>query len=263
MTRVQCLRGSLFVALMLLLLASASAEQGLPPTCVAKPTCNPDHKHCADPRLKCYLCGSFCTVQSWLCCLNGPLPDPRSVEGAGLVAWFDQVHNLCGEAFVGKVTTDEPGGDDSWSTHRLVMHVRECEENRLAIPLHVGDDRSRTWVLRRTGRGASLLKHDQPSRRDGGEDAFDALRRGWERPPRGVGALDFPGPTRRRRPLFVREGLDVSVDKRVGRWRSSPGKNASPYILRRPGRTLSRSIFDLSAPVDAPALRLGGASRSE
>ena len=32
------------------------------------------------------------------------------------------------------------------------MHVRDCSERELRIPFHVGDDRSRTWVVTRTAR---------------------------------------------------------------------------------------------------------------
>jgi hypothetical protein len=49
------------------------------------------------------------------------------------------------------------------------MHVRECSPDEIRIPFHVGDDRSRTWVLTRTPEGLRL-KHDH-RHADGSEDA--------------------------------------------------------------------------------------------
>ena len=178
------------------------------------------------------------------------LATPLAAETAGsaessLDDWFAQVHSLCGKAYEGKVTTDEPGGgDDAWSTQRLVMHVRSCGDEELAIPLHVGDDRSRTWVLTRTDEGV-LLKHDH-RHEDGSADAvtlYGGLGTANE-----VGSLDFPA-DEETKALFVREGLDVSVDN-VWTMEIVPGERFS-YILRRPGRHFQID-FDLTQPVDAP-----------
>lgn len=177
--------------------------------------------------------------------------DP-AVDESGLDDWFHQVHKLCGQTFEGQVTTDEPGGDDSWSTQRLVMHVRNCDENQLAIPLHVGENRSRTWVLTRTHEGV-LLKHDH-RHEDGSEDAV-TLYGGLGTANEG-GALDFPA-DEETKALFVREGLDVSVEN-VWTMEIVPGERFS-YILRRPGRHFQVD-FDLAEPVDTPPPPWGAGS---
>ncbi len=48
------------------------------------------------------------------------------------------------------------------------MHVRECSDGEIRIPFHVGDDRSRTWVITRSPDGLRL-KHDHRLT-DGSED---------------------------------------------------------------------------------------------
>ena len=48
------------------------------------------------------------------------------------------------------------------------MHVRQCGPTEIRIPFHVGEDRSRTWVLTRTEAGLRL-KHDH-RHADGSED---------------------------------------------------------------------------------------------
>ena len=48
------------------------------------------------------------------------------------------------------------------------MHVRHCKGDAIRIPFHVGEDRSRSWVLTRTSNGLRL-KHDH-RHQDGTED---------------------------------------------------------------------------------------------
>lgn len=48
------------------------------------------------------------------------------------------------------------------------MHVRDCTHDEIRIPFHVGEDRSRTWVLSRLTSGVRL-KHDH-RHEDGSED---------------------------------------------------------------------------------------------
>ena len=73
-------------------------------------------------------------------------------------AFMASLQSLCGKAFEGRVVTADPA-DASFSGKRLVMHVRECSPGELRIPFHVGEDRSRTWIVTRTASGLRL-KHD-------------------------------------------------------------------------------------------------------
>ncbi|HYH81074.1 MAG TPA: hypothetical protein VEX86_14830, partial [Longimicrobium sp.] len=74
----------------------------------------------------------------------------------------------CGRAFEGRVTTTDEA-DRAFAASRLVMHVRSCRDDEIRIPFHVGEDRSRTWVISRTASGLRL-KHDH-RHADGSEDA--------------------------------------------------------------------------------------------
>ena len=75
---------------------------------------------------------------------------------------------LCNKAFEGRAV-EAPAGNTTYLDKRLVMHVRRCEPNVIYIPFHVGENRSRTWVISRTERGLRL-KHDH-RHEDGTEDA--------------------------------------------------------------------------------------------
>lgn len=86
-------------------------------------------------------------------------------------SFWTSVRAHCGRAYEGRVAlASGSAGDTAMAGKRLVMHVRECSANEIRIPFHVGDDRSRTWVLTRTPAGIRL-KHDH-RHEDGTPDAI-------------------------------------------------------------------------------------------
>ncbi len=91
---------------------------------------------------------------------------PAALPPSQAQFWTD-LSAICGTAHEGRLV-EAPAGDTSFVGKRLVMHVRECTEDVIRIPFHVGGDRSRTWVLTRTDAGIRL-KHDH-RHADGTED---------------------------------------------------------------------------------------------
>lgn len=81
--------------------------------------------------------------------------------------FWSRIHDLCGMAFSGRMTHGN-ASDSAFASVPMVMHIRACDDNQIDIPFHVGDDRSRTWVLTRTDDGLRL-KHDH-RHEDGSED---------------------------------------------------------------------------------------------
>src|SRR5687768_11887891 len=73
------------------------------------------------------------------------------------LAFFERLRSLCGSAYQGRVVSTD-AADRNFAASRLVMHVRSCSADEIRIPFHVGDDRSRTWVVSRTD-GGLRLKH--------------------------------------------------------------------------------------------------------
>tara|TARA_B100001123_G_scaffold182517_2_gene208988 strand:+ start:6325 stop:6984 length:660 start_codon:yes stop_codon:yes gene_type:complete len=61
----------------------------------------------------------------------------------------------CGESYAGKATV-APEGDTQVAGKDLKMHIRECGEHEIRVPFHVGENRSRTWVLTRSESSISL-----------------------------------------------------------------------------------------------------------
>lgn len=83
-------------------------------------------------------------------------PDPAAERAA----FWAALQGLCHGAFEGTVVRDTPVTPDSpFQGVTLVMHVRECTPDEIRIPFHVGQDRSRTWVLTRLDDGFRLKHH--------------------------------------------------------------------------------------------------------
>lgn len=170
-------------------------------------------------------------------CASAPPPSPQN-------AFFAQVAGLCGQSFEGRVVSAE-AADAQFANQRLVMHVRECSSREIRIPFHVGDNRSRTWIISRTGDGLRL-KHDH--RHEGGEE--DVLTQyGGDTAAEGTAERqEFPADTYSR-DLFVANNIPQSVAN-VWAVEVQPGL-IFVYELRRPNRHF-RVEFDLTRPVTTP-----------
>jgi len=159
--------------------------------------------------------------------------------------FFAQLRPLCGGAYQGRVVTGD-AADRDFASSRLVMHVRQCGEREIRIPFHVGENRSRTWVITRTATGLRL-KHDH-RHEDGSEDALTQY--GGETADAGTATLQrFPADDYSRE-MFVRANIPASTAN-VWEVEIDPARGIFAYALTRPNRHF-RVEFDLSRPVPAP-----------
>lgn len=155
--------------------------------------------------------------------------------------FWASLQSLCGQAFAGTLVESVPP-DSSFDGEELVMHVRECEEDVVRVPFHVGDDRSRTWVISRTPNGLRL-KHDH-RHEDGTEDEVTQY------------GGDTAGPGSAERQEFSADAhtatLVPSAANNVWTLEIRPGE-MFVYALRREGAERRfRVEFDLSQPIPAP-----------
>lgn len=180
-------------------------------------------------------------------------------------AFWAALSGHCGKAYAGALVSDEQA-DAAMRGAEMAMHVRECGEREIKVPFHVRRadgswDRSRTWVLTRTGAGGSgglRLKHDH-RHEDGSPDVVtmyggDTAGSGTAR------AQDFPVDGESVA-LFRREGLTVSV---TNVWRvevDPPGADGArfAYQLTREGANarLFRVEFDLTREIAPPTAPWG------
>ncbi len=154
----------------------------------------------------------------------------------------------CGKAYSGRVVTTDPA-DADFAGKPLVMHVASCESDRVRIPFHVGDDRSRTWVLTRTATSVRL-KHDH-RHQDGTSDVL-TMYGGDTATPGTSERQDFPVDAESIA-LFRANDRAVSV---TNVWAMEVTPTRFAYELRRPGRHF-RVEFDLAKPIAPPPMPWG------
>lgn len=153
--------------------------------------------------------------------------------------FWSAVVDLCGKAFA---RVDAP----------YIMHVRQCFPNEIRIPVHVGGedgetwDRSRTWILTRTGEGIRL-KHDH-RHEDGSED--EITQYGGDTVDSGSAEIQtFPADS------FTKEFIGALVrgaENNIWRMEISPGEVFAYRLTRSTFDQALRWAFDLSEPVPLP-----------
>jgi hypothetical protein len=156
--------------------------------------------------------------------------------------FWSALRTLCGQAFEGRVVEGTEPSDDAMRSAHLTMHVRECADNQIRIPFHVGDNRSRTWVLTRSAQGVRL-KHDH-RHEDGSEDAITQYGGDTPQNIRGV-SLDFPADdyTAKLIPAAASNIWTMSIDR---------GRSFTYGLRREQANRRFRVDFDLTKPVPAP-----------
>lgn len=159
-------------------------------------------------------------------------------------AFWGQLSQLCGQAFAGEMAVYDAIEDADWVGQPMTIHVRECSGDQIQIPLVVGDDRSRTWVVTRLANGLEL-KHVH-RHADGSLDAVSWY--GGQTTDDGTASRQAFAVDAYSQSLFFAEGLDVSVSNI---WYLAVDSGRLAYGLTRPNRHF-RAEFDLTEPVEAP-----------
>ena len=162
-------------------------------------------------------------------------------------AFFSSIEQHCGKAFEGKVAVDNqpsPAFDV-----KLVMFVRKCSQAELQIPFYVGDNASRTWIIKKTGSGLSL-KHDH-RHKDGTDDLVTMY--GGHTSDAGYNQIQSFPVDQYSKELFALQGLPQSI---TNTWQVYIYPEMFSYRLVREGREF-RVDFDLTKPISIPAAPWG------
>ena len=167
--------------------------------------------------------------------------EPAVTRPAAQEEFWSSLTALCDTAYEGRVAESMPP-DTVMSRARLVMHVRECQGDTIRIPFHVGENRSRTWVLTRTANGLRL-KHDH-RHEDGSADSV-TMYGGDTRDAGTADAQEFHADS-------LTASLIPAARSNVWTLELHPG-HMFVYALRREGSTRKfRAEFDLTSSVPAP-----------
>lgn len=195
------------------------------------------------------LAGTLLSAALVLGCAGGEAAGDRAAAASTATpaeALFAALGALCGQAFEGRVIEDS-AADSAMAVSTLVMHVRECTDAVIRVPFHVGENRSRTWVVSRTADGLRL-KHDH-RHEDGSEDAVTQY------------GGDSPGPGTAMVQEFAADAHTASLipaaATNVWTMELRPGEQFV-YALRREGTDRRfRVAFDLTRPVPTPPASWG------
>lgn len=163
--------------------------------------------------------------------------------------FFENFSSLCGQAVIGAVVKDNRS-DARFAGKKIILHVRDCSPSEIRMPMHVGDDHSRTFILRKVESGLEF-RHDH--RHEDGKPDDVTLYGGVTTASGSGGQQDFPADAKTKA-LFVENGLDVSVSN-VWTVTITP-ETAVTYALNRPGREF-KIKFDLNKTVDNPPVAWG------
>lgn len=183
-----------------------------------------------------------CAAVLAACRASAPASAPVVVrEASEQDVFWDLLRRLCGNAYAGRLVEGSEA-DSVFRRSEMVMHVRQCSAREIRIPFHVGENRSRTWIVTRTSDGLRL-KHDH-RHEDGSEDAITQ----YGGDTRGTGT-----PSRQE---FYADAHTASLipaaATNVWTMEVIPG-NHFAYALRREGTDRRfRVEFDLTRPVSPP-----------
>jgi hypothetical protein len=179
-------------------------------------------------------------------CGHGIVPgaaDRLDAPATAQDAFWRNLQTLCGHAAEGRLLRAPAGDTQIDPGARLVVHFWECGEDELRFPLHVDDNRSRTWVFIRHA-DALELRHDH-RHPDGSEESNS-----WY----GASTMS-PGTATRQEFVSPRNGV-------LGGWRVEiePGRRYT-YGTIREGEWRHHLEFDLTRPLQPPPLPWGYETR--
>lgn len=162
-------------------------------------------------------------------------------------AFFSNIAHHCGKAFEGKVAVDNQPSPAFEA--KLVMFIRKCDQTELQIPFYVGENASRTWIIKKTGSGLSL-KHDH-RHKDGTDDPVTMY--GGHTQDGGYNQIQSFPVDQYSKEIFAKQGLPQSI---TNTWQIYIYPDMFSYRLVREGREF-RVDFDLTKPISVPVAPWG------
>lgn len=156
--------------------------------------------------------------------------------------FWEKLAAHCGKAYAGEISDITAYYDNGMRDAEMVMHVMDCEEDRLHIPFHIDDDHSRNWILIRE-EGTILLKHDHRNP-DGTEEEISQYG----------GYAPTPGLETRQIFPADQETAQMLPERADNFWFFDfVAEDRLQYGVHWPKKGHSiRVEFDLSEPVDTP-----------
>ena len=158
---------------------------------------------------------------------------------------FEKLSANCGKAFMGRTKLD-PAASETYRAVDIILHVRDCSDNQIQMPMHVGDNHSRTLIISKLDDGRLQLQH-RHTHEDGSPDDL-TLYGGFTKQGSGDGMRANFHVGDYTRQLFIDHKIQRSLENV---WTISMGDKTATYELHR--STLDFIIeFDLTKRVSNP-----------
>ncbi|MCP3982591.1 MAG: S9 family peptidase [bacterium] len=160
--------------------------------------------------------------------------------------FFERLRAMCGARFEGRAIFPEDPGE-AFRGKTLVAIVESCKKRELRIPFRVGEDASRTWILRRTAEGLEL-KHDH-RHLDGTPDEITDYG----------GTTAGPGTALTQSFPADEHTAELIPDAATNEWRLSFSEDGSEltYYLERHGKPRFEAVLQRVAPSGTEPLTFG------
>lgn len=156
--------------------------------------------------------------------------------------FFDSINAHCGNAFSGSV--EDSSDSTAYNGRKFVLHIRDCSDTQIKMPLHIDDNSSRILVLTKSD-GSIKLQHDH-RHADGSPDAL-TLYGGYSSTNSTANVKDFPESA---------ESIEITKAHAPTRtypsvWSIILSSEQITYQVVRPGRTI-KTTFKFTDKVTAP-----------
>ncbi len=160
-------------------------------------------------------------------------------------SFFDTLRAQCGKAFLGRTKLDT-ANSPTYRDVDIILHVRDCNDTQIQMPMHVGENHSRTLIITKHDDGRLQLQH-RHTHEDGSPDDLTLYGGFTKKNPKSSRQGDFHVGDYTRK-LFIEHDIQRSLSNV---WTISMGDKTATYELHRP--TLDFVIeFDLSKIVTNP-----------
>ncbi len=153
-------------------------------------------------------------------------------------AFFDNLASFCGQTFSGEQIY-RSHHSSGWAGIEMTMHVEVCEDQKILVPFHVGEDQSRTWMFL-VEDGRLRFRHDH--RYPDGTPEDETLYGGYANESGTAFVQHFPADEYTAHLIEGGEGNIWTV-------RISEDMTTFTYRLERDGEKRLRVDFDLSRPL--------------
>lgn len=152
--------------------------------------------------------------------------------------FIETISTYCGNSYRGTVIFPADG-TDPFAGKDLVMHVQTCSDSVVMIPFTVSEDKSRTWVIRKTAEGLQL-KHDH-RHEDGTPDEVTMYG----------GISSLPETSLRQQFQADSHTAQLIPAAATNEWtlEISPDGKTFSYILKRDNKMRFQADFDLTNPL--------------